>query len=373
MALVVGTSKRTLIGKPIAKRKSVMMREGSRRLRGRHGFLLRLLGIATLACTTSITHAQALSTSAASQNTVPTLAPVVVTGELPGPALWKVSKGDHVMWILGLVTPVPRYMRWKFDLLEKRIAASQAVLKPPGLEIGTQDSSGDRALAAFMLKLRENPHNESLEQLLPPVLYHRWRLQKDRYMYGDGSVERMRPIFAGRKLYDTVLRHAGLAEQTRIEKTVYDAARHDGVKIIDPAYRVTLNDPPAALDTLKNNGMDDQRCLGLVLDALDHDLAQTTRRANAWATGDLVGLKPLLMQTQEDTCLTDIGTSPFTRALGLTGIQQNIDQSWIEHAKQALAQNTQTVALLPMEQLFMSKGYLNVLQSEGYTVQAPDE
>jgi hypothetical protein len=350
-----------------------MMMEGSCCLCGKHGFLFRLLVVATLTCAMSVARAQASSPSAAPQTTVPTLAPVVVTGELPGPALWKVSKGDHVMWVLGLVTPVPRYMRWKFDALEKRIATSQEVLKPPGLEIGTPNAAGNGALASWLRSLKENPHNDSLEHLLPPVLYHRWRLQKDRYMYGDGSVERMRPIFAGRELYDTVLRHAGLVEQTRIEKTVYDAAHHDGVKIVDPAYQVALSDPHVALDTLRDNNMDDQRCLGLVLDAIEHDLAQTTLRANAWATGDLDGLKPLLMQTQEDTCLTDIGTSPFTKALGLSGIQQNIDRSWIEHARQALAQNTQTVALLPMEQLFMPKGYLSVLQAEGYTVQAPDE
>jgi hypothetical protein len=349
------------------------MQEDARRRCGRDGFFLRNVVVVLLACATSIAHAQTASPTASSQHTVQTLAPVVVTGELPGPALWKVSKGDHVMWILGLVTPVPRYMRWKFEPLEKHIAASQALLKPPGLEIGALNASANGMQMSAMLALKENPHDESLEHLLTPVLYHRWRLQKDRYMYGNGLVEHMRPIFAGRKLYDTVLLHAGLVEQTRIEKTVYDAAKEHGVKIVDTAYQVALGDPHDALDRLKNNDMDDQRCLGLVLDAIEHDLAQTTLRANAWATGDLEGLKPLLMQVQEDNCLTDIGTSPFTKALGLTGIQQNIDQAWIRHAEDALTQNTQTVALLPMEQLFMPNGYLSELQAKGYTVQAPHE
>jgi hypothetical protein len=54
-------------------------------------------------------------------------------------------------------------------------------------------------------------------------------------------------------------------------------------------------------------------------------------------------------------------------------MQQHIDQSWMEQAKQALAQNKQTVALLPMEQLFMPNGYLSALRADGYTVQAPPE
>jgi hypothetical protein len=124
---------------------------------------------------------------------------------------------------------------------------------------------------------------------------------------------------------------------------------------------------------LKNYGMDDQRCLSMVLNAIEHDPKQTTLRANAWATGDLIGLKTTLMETQEDACLSGIDTSPFAKALGLSGMQQHIDQSWMEQAKQALAQNKQTVALLPMEQLFMPNGYLSALRADGYTVQAPPE
>jgi hypothetical protein len=33
---------------------------------------------------------------------------VVVTGEQPGPGLWQVSKGDHVLWVLGTVPLSPK-------------------------------------------------------------------------------------------------------------------------------------------------------------------------------------------------------------------------------------------------------------------------
>ena len=32
---------------------------------------------------------------------------VLVRGDQPGPALWKVSSGDHVLWILGTASPLP--------------------------------------------------------------------------------------------------------------------------------------------------------------------------------------------------------------------------------------------------------------------------
>jgi uncharacterized protein YbaP (TraB family) len=320
-----------------------------------------------LTCLTCAAHAQSPSQSATS---APTLAPVVVTGVLPGPALWKVSKGNHVMWILGLVTPVPSHMQWKSDEIEKRIAASQEVLQTPGLEVGTYESRPD---IPSLNGVKINPYGEMLHHVLPDALYQRWRVQKDRYLYGDLRVEYLRPIFAGRVLYEAALRHMGLVDQLGIEKAVYQFAKHDNVKITDTSYRLVLTDPSDTIDALKHNNMDDQPCLNQILDALEHGLAQTTARANAWATGDIDTLKTILMQTQEDRCLSSISTSSFAQGLALGDVEQRIDRSWIEHAEQALQQNTSTVALLPMYQLFQPHGYLNTLQAEGYTVQAPEE
>ena len=42
---------------------------------------------------------------------------ILVTGQQPGPGLWKVthpSAGhDHVLWILGSYGPLPRKMQWR--------------------------------------------------------------------------------------------------------------------------------------------------------------------------------------------------------------------------------------------------------------------
>ena len=41
---------------------------------------------------------------------VPLLAPVVVSGVVTGPGLWKVSKDGHVLWVLGTLSPLPGHM-----------------------------------------------------------------------------------------------------------------------------------------------------------------------------------------------------------------------------------------------------------------------
>ncbi len=37
----------------------------------------------------------------------PTVQQVEITGVRPGPSLWRVSQGDHVVWLLGTLDPLP--------------------------------------------------------------------------------------------------------------------------------------------------------------------------------------------------------------------------------------------------------------------------
>jgi hypothetical protein len=57
-----------------------------------------------------------------SKDDEPPMEVVLVTGEQPGPALWKVLSGDHVLWILGEVLPVPRKMKWRSKRFERVLA-----------------------------------------------------------------------------------------------------------------------------------------------------------------------------------------------------------------------------------------------------------
>ncbi|HVC17409.1 MAG TPA: TraB/GumN family protein, partial [Rhodanobacter sp.] len=118
-----------------------------------------------------------------SPNSAVTLAPVAVTGVLPGPALWKVSKDGHVMWILGITSPLPKGMQWESSKVERLIASSRQVLKPPGMEIGAKVGFWGRLfLIPSMIGLKQLPDGETLQQVLPPDLYNRWLVQKNKYL-----------------------------------------------------------------------------------------------------------------------------------------------------------------------------------------------
>ncbi len=60
------------------------------------------------------------------------LPPIVVYGGYATPQMWKVSKGDHVMWVLNIGEPAPADVRWRSKQLEARVAESQLVLYPSG-------------------------------------------------------------------------------------------------------------------------------------------------------------------------------------------------------------------------------------------------
>ncbi|WP_046972101.1 TraB/GumN family protein [Dyella japonica] len=314
-------------------------------------------------------YAQSVPTSGA----VPTLAPVVVTGVVPGPALWKVSKGDHVMWVLGLTSPVPKNMQWQSADVESRIAASQALLKLPSLEIGVHTSFYRSSMMPSARELGQNPHQQSLRDVLAPEVYQHWLALKAKYLGDNHRVEYMRPILAGRELYEAALKRYGLVDDDGLEHVVYKAANHHGVASINTSYQLLLKDPGQAVRSLSDTSMNDQPCLGQVLDALDKGLAQTMARANAWATGDLATLRSILSQAQQDSCLSTLDGSQFAMVLGIGDIEGRVRKSWIDSAEHALDKDRQSFAVLPMHELLAPDGYLSALQADGYSVQAPDQ
>jgi len=265
-------------------------------------------------------------------------------------------------------------MQWESAGIEALMASSQEVLKAPGLTVGAHVGFWGRLfLIPSMIGIKKLPDDQTLQDVLSPALYRRWTRQKNDYLGGSSRVERLRPIFAGEKLYDAAVERSNLTNEAGMEKTVLRLAKKAGVKVTDTTYVMVMKDPRADAKLFKQVTMDDQQCLSGILDATEHDLSQATMRANAWATGDLQALRTVLAAPQQDECLSALGNTSFAKKVGITDISGNMRRTWIKAAEHAIERNRSTAALLPMEQVVAEDGYLATLQSNGYAVTAPGD
>lgn len=327
------------------------------------------LWLAAAAASPAHAHPQASAT----QLTITELAPVAVSGVLPGPALWKVTKGTHVMWVLGVTQPLPRQMQWEIAAIKRTVANSQVVLAPPGLEIGAHAGFWSRLfLLPSLVGIEKLPDAKTLRDVLSPELYARWEAQRAKYLGQSQSVERLRPIFAGEKLYAAAIKRSHLTDNGGVVARVFDFAKRDHVPVWKTSYVFIMQNPRADAKAFKRATMDDQQCLRSILDATEQGLSQATIRANAWATGDLTALRKILVVRQRDECLSALGSTGFAKNLGMTDINERIRKAWVKAAITALETYPQTTALLPMQNLLAPDGYLATLQNNGFTVSVPE-
>ena len=62
---------------------------------------------------------------------------VIVEGKHEGPRMWRVAKGDHVLWVLGTISPLPRKMTWQSESVETVLQETQEVLPAwPSIGVG---------------------------------------------------------------------------------------------------------------------------------------------------------------------------------------------------------------------------------------------
>jgi hypothetical protein len=336
--------------------------------------MLRFFLASALACVCiTSTYAQATMDASPPDTAVAKdLETVVVRGIQPGPGLWKVTKGDHVLWILGTLSPLPKGITWDSARVEAIIATAQEVINVPEADLKSNASFfGNLAALPALIGVRNNPDGKKLKDVVPSDLYVRWAPLKQKYIGGSDKVESWRPIFAALELYEAAIDKAGLTDKQIAQKAVDSAAKHAGVTVTTPKVAVTVDSPRAAVKEFKAASFDDSDCFRKTLDRIDTDLAAMTARANAWSTGDLDALRRLEYTDQMSICQAALSEGPLTQTHGLNGITERAHQAWLDAASAALEKNKVTFALLPIARLLKPEAYLSRLRAMGYTVEEP--
>ncbi len=313
----------------------------------------------------------------ASAATVTTLETVLVSGEQPGPGMWKVSKGDNVLWIVGIQTPIPKNMTWRAKKVEATVANSQEVLGQPGVAITLKQIGYFRALTLMPAAMEsvKNPDGATLRDLVPPDVYVRWVALRSKYIGeyqdDDNDIERSRPMFAAGKLYQKAIEKNSMTSTSPVNAAIADAAKKYNVKTTSVVIEPPLDNLRGAVRELKKTRLADLECFTKTIERIETDLQAMRSRANAWATGDINAIRALPINDQRATCEAAIRNAQLMKTLGVENLPAQVEAAWLNAAETALAKNKSTVATLFMPQLLSADGYLSKLKAKGYVVEEP--
>ena len=289
---------------------------------------------------------------------------VLVTGEQPGPGLWKVSSADHVLWILGEVAPQPGKVKWRSKRFETLLENSQEVLL---------DFSGvmwpNRLQEEAEIRIRKLPDGQTLKDVVSPELYA--RAVAARKLYGTPEqIEVLRPFYAGRRILLSALRKLDMEKRFSASFTVRKLARRNDVRI------TYLETPGQTHEEQLKNVQEGSTvpCLEMMVQIVEDGGSGLRRLANAWSVGDIAELRRLvplyaLQPTHQESRCT----------VALYGGEQRANEfvarrteAWLSAAERALRENKSTMAVVSIAELFAPDGYLAGLRARGYKVDEPN-
>jgi len=297
---------------------------------------------------------------------------ILVTGQKPGPGLWKVSKGEHVLWVFGTYAPLPKKMEWRSREVDAILSQSQEYIEQPSV---TLDVSYWRiaTLIPKMFGLKKNPDGRQLRELMPAEVYARWLVLKDKYIGKDDEIEGERPIFAAGTLFDKALKQSGLTSDGEVAKAIEASVTKNKLKRTSLLIKVPIKDPKRMVKSYKAGTLDDLACFTKTLDRLETDLEAMRVRANAWAVGDLAVIEKLSYPDREGACSAAMTQAAFMQdEPGIVEAKPRARAAWLDAVEKALATNKSSFAVLKVSELLDPKGLLSVLQARGYAVEKPE-
>ena len=299
----------------------------------------------------------------------PPLEEILVVGEQPGPAMWRVNKGDHTLWILATLEPLPKDMVWHSKSVDERIAASQLVLSPPELSahVGFFRSM---TLVPSLLRARHAPNGQTLEQSLPHDLYIRWLALRVKYL-GYADDEKLRPMLAAANLYGRAISQVGLTHDSHVWQRIEATARAKHVPVQPVSLEVPIDNPKQYvrdLSAIPSAGEVD--CLRSTIGLLETQLPVMRTRANLWSTGDIEKLRGLLRSDAVETCAGAVLVVPSFQE-EYTKLKAQLQAAWLAAAEKAIAANLSTVAVLSMDELLKPDGWLAIFRARGYEITEP--
>ncbi|MEW7848055.1 TraB/GumN family protein [Massilia aurea] len=294
-----------------------------------------------------------------------------VVAQRPGPGMWKVTKGDHVLWVFGTYAPLTKDIAWRSQQVENAIRNSQEYLAPPGATI-KPGFFKTITLLPSLIGVRKNPDGAQLRDVMPQEDYARWRTLKAKYLPTNSDVERERPIFAAQTLSEAARKQAGLVSGNVVRKKVMDLVKQNKLTETSSTFVIPSDNAGALLKNFKKTTLADAACLTQTMATLEADIDAASARANAWAKGDIDAMRALNHAERKACFESLVNSAAFDAEPEVKNMEARANAKWLVSAENALAANTSTFAMLPIDDVFDPKGVIAALAAKGYVVEQPD-
>lgn len=278
---------------------------------------------------------------------------VVVRAQVPGPAMWKLTRGESTVWVLGTLVVMPDGLNWDKKRLARALDGAQWLITPAVAQ-------SDPAQTAKLQALSKLPPGRQLADALSPAVMTRFERVARREGLPLLPYQNLQPVIAAGNLSRDVLSGRNLSTLAVYEQ-MKGVVRKSKVRVRHAGSydQSALIAHYAGLDTLSA-----EACVINGLDGLDYDLRTTRDMAKAWAAGHLAQVMALYREPDFLTCVLSGETTAVM-------YQTHAIAQMSETLLAALEMPGKSVAIVPFDDLLRRGGVLDQLRAEGVDITAP--
>lgn len=290
---------------------------------------------------------------------------VLVVGKRTGPGLWKVSRGDHVLWVLGTPELLPARMEWDESSVAAVMAQSQLRISGPRVSIKGGPITWFRLWRQWR-GMQQTDERAPLRTTLPAALHARFEALRKRYAPRETGWEQLRPLVAADKLFDAAVSKSGLKRARAVNATVDSLASKYRVR--EQRVQLTIDDPQQLLREVAGTPeATEVHCMEATVARVENDMEASVHRAAAWARGDIREIRSLSYPDNRTECAEAVAAAtPRVKAL-----MASAQQAWLQAVDAALASHKSSIATRPIQDLLRPDGVLQALRQRGYQVEEP--
>jgi hypothetical protein len=281
---------------------------------------------------------------------------VVVTARKPGPVMWRVTKGDSSVVLIGFVGPVPKGLSWNKDGVTDALTGARQLLTNATASVGLFEGlwyltwhSGDVYL----------PGGTTVDKMLPDSLRKRYVAALAKSHHDADHYATLRPPLALLRLEGDVIDAEDLTGKEPA-KSIEDIARHLGVSAKPVASYEAL---PMLRALPQMSAAANEACVKDALDDLDDIAAHAKPAAQAWAVGDLDTLKANWSDQRFQSCIQLVP--------GVSVLFQRAVHDSVAAVNAALTKPGKTVMIASFGALLKKDGVLDSLKAEGLQIEEP--